>query len=385
MKIFMLWDYYQIYLKYFYNKNPDILNSPFEEHRQEIINDHFGWPTDLSQYMKNQGINTEFIISNAEILQKRWAKEHSFTNFNEQSWENSIVLEQIRQFKPDILWKINPTDEFNNFLVETKEYYNKTLFYLGHKIPNLRILEKADHLITSNPIRILKQYSHLKNIISIQVGFDPLILNKIRNVGKMFDCVFTGQISLQHQRRAEILAYLIENGVNLKVFGAKPGLGRKHMFKKGIENSKNGKIGQGIKYFTKIILGSEYKKYVDVIKTVLQPPVFGLDYYRTIAQARLGLNIHIDMSENSSGNMRMFETTGVGTCLLSEDSGRNEPLFKPGKEILTFSSKEHLLDLLQKTDLGGKQIQEIARAGQHRTLNDYSIKRMFDQIKAIIQ
>jgi len=385
MKVLMLWEYYPIYLSYFYQKYPEVLDLPFEEHRQRIFDDHFGWPADLSQYMNQQGIETEFIIANAETLQKRWAKEQGGNSFNEHNWEKAIALEQIRRFSPDILWKINPTDDFDVFLDDAKGSYRKVWLYLGHKIPKLDLLGKADYLITPQPKRILKHYPQLRNLANVHSGFSPTVLDQIGEVKKIYDIVFIGNITPEHQRRAEVLAYLIENGINLKVFGGTPGLGRKYMLKKGIENSRNGKLGQGIKLLAKAFLGSEYKKHAEVIKTVLQPPVFGLDYYRTIAQARLALNIHIDMAEGFTGNMRMFETTGVGTCLITEDVEATAEIFKHGKEILTFSSKEHLLDLLQKIDFGAKQIQDIARAGQHRTLNDYSINRMFDQIQAIIQ
>ena len=382
----MLWDYYPIYLSYFYQKYPEVLDLPFEEHRQRISDDHFGWPTDLSQYMNQQGIETEFIIANAETLQKRWAKEQGFNSFNEDNWEKAIALEQIRRFRPDILWKTNPSDEFYSFLDDVNGCYRRLLLYLGHRIPTLDLLEKADYLITPHPRRILKRYPQLKNLASAHSGFSPTVLDQIGAVKKNYNIVFLGNITPEHQRRAEILAYLIENGIDLKVFGGMPGLGRKYMLNKGIEHFRRGKFERGIKFAAKAFWGSTYKKNVETIKTVLKPAVFGIEYYRTIAQARLGLNIHIDMAENQfSGNMRMFETTGVGTCLITEDVEANAEFFKPGKEILTFSSKEHLLDMLQKIDLESKQIQDIAYAGQQRTLKEHSVKQMFDELLAIIQ
>jgi len=385
MKVLMLWDYYQIYLNYFYQKYPEVSGLSFEEHRQRIFDDHFGWPADLSLYMNQQGIETEFIIANAETLQKKWAKEQGFNSFNEHNWEKVIAHRQIRRFRPDILWKANPSDEFSSFLDDAEGYYKKIMFWLGHEVPRLDLLERADYLITPYPERIRKHYPQLKNLKSAHAGFSQTVLDHIGAVKKQYDIVFLGNITPEHQRRAEILAYLIQNGINLKVFGGMPGLGRKYMLKRGIGSLKSGEFGKGIKFLAKSFWGSSYKKNVETIKTVLKPAVFGMDYYRTLTQAHIGLNIHIDLAENQfSGNMRMFETTGVGTCLITEEVEANTEIFEPGKEIMTFNSKEHLLDLLQGIDFESQQIRDIAYAGQQRTLKEHSIKRMFENIRSVI-
>ena len=379
----MLWSYYPIYLSYFYQKYPEVFDLPFKEHRQRFFDDHFGWPADLSQYMNQQGIDTEFIIANAEILQKKWAKEQGFKNFNERNWEKAIALEQIRRFRPDVLWIPNPSEKVRFYLDGAEGYYKKIMFWLGHEIPKADILERADYLITPNPERILKNYPQVRNLVKVHPGFSPKVLDRLRVVNKKYDVVFLGSITPEHQRRAGILSYLIENGIDLKVFGTILGTGRKYMLKGGVKDLRKGRYKQGIKSLAESFWGSTYMKNVATIRTALKPAVFGMGYYRTITQARVGLNIHIDMTENH-GNMRMFETTGVGTCLITEDVETNAEIFEPGKEIMTFNSKEHLLDLLQRIDFQSKQIQDVAYAGQQRTLRDHSIDRMFNEIRDII-
>jgi len=381
----MLWRYYPVYLSYFYQKHTEVLDFPYEEHRQRLFDDHFGWPADLSQYMNQQGIETEFVIANAETLQKKWAKEKGFKKFNEHSWEKAVALEQIRRFRPDVLWIPNPTEKVSFYLDGAEGYYKKLMFLLSHEIPKADILERAEYLIAPHPERILKHHPEQRNLVKVHAGFSPKVLNQLGAVKKEYDIVFLGSITPEHQRRAEILAYLIENGIELKVFGAIPDFGRNDMLKGGLKDLRKGKYKQGIKSLAKSFSGSTYKRNVETIKTVLKPSVFGMEYYRTLAEAHLGLNIHIDMAENQfSGNMRMFETTGVGTCLITEDVETNAEIFESGKEIMTFDSKEHLLDLLQGIDFESKQIQDIACAGQQRTLRGHSIDRMFDEIRDII-
>ena len=102
MKILMLWKYYSAYLEYFYKKHPNVINLSFEEHRKELFNDHFGWPADLSRYMNQRGMLTEFIIVDDELLQKKWAIENGFSSYSKREWEKEIAMKQIKSFCPDI-------------------------------------------------------------------------------------------------------------------------------------------------------------------------------------------------------------------------------------------------------------------------------------------
>ena len=65
-------------------------------------------------------------------------------------------------------------------------------------------------------------------------------------------------------------------------------------------------------------------------------PVAGIDMYTLLHQSRLTFNKHTDQAGNCVGNMRMFEATGVGTCLLT-DTGNNLPdLFEEDREVVTY-------------------------------------------------
>ena len=51
-------------------------------------------------------------------------------------------------------------------------------------------------------------------------------------------------------------------------------------------------------------------------------PTFGNEMYELLKFAHITFNIHTDAVHNEVANMRMFETTGVGGCLLT-DTGEN--------------------------------------------------------------
>jgi spore maturation protein CgeB len=381
MKVLFLTKYYTDYLEYFYNKSPEVLALPYDEQKQAIDADHFGWTADFSNHIKSLGIESLTIITNNEKLQKKWALENNFKYSSFTSWEFAIVVEQIRRFRPDILWVPNPKNDLINLLSQINGYYKKLFYFLGHEIPNTTLINKADVLITNTPKKIQKRHPYLRNIYPIRIGFNPSILSKIGINKKKNDVIFAGSIMLSHSIRAELLAYLIEKNIDLKILGSTPSTSILSKIKSASSYLiKNRDFIKTISILKSVLSTSEYEKNINIIKTISQSPVFGLDYYRLISQSRISLNIHIDLSTKISGNMRMFESTGVGTCLLTDEEDSDKPLFIDGKEILTFGSKEELLERIRDNIKDRDKLVKLSKAGQKRTMENYTIEKMFSDI-----
>ena len=387
MKVLMLWKYYPQYLSFFYEKNPHVNDLPFEDHRNKILDDNFGWPGELSRYMNEHGIETEFIIVNAESMQKNWAEENGFKSYSKNGWEKDIAMEQIKQFQPDVLWITSIFDYFGTFVNNALPYCKKVIAWVSCATPaNLDVSGFTD-LVTSHP-EMLKDKQHLfNNVIVAKPGFDSNILDKIGHIEKKYNVTFIGGITPDHSKRAEILAYLIENDIDLKVFGyfyEPPDVGTWNFLKqagKYISNPNN--IRGAFNAFRHIYMQTDYQRDIEIIKKTHYGPVFGMEMYRALAASRISLNIHIDVAGDHAGNIRLFETTGVGTCLLTEHSENIADLFEPGKEILTYSSKEELLDIIYKMLNQNDKIEVIAKAGQDRTLKDHTIEKMFNDIEHV--
>jgi spore maturation protein CgeB len=384
MKVLMLWRYYPEMLAYFYQKHPGSSNLPFQEHRQVILDEHFCWPADLSNYMNTRGIETEFVIENAEVLQKQWALENNFESFSRDCWQKEIVLEQIKRFRPDVLWTGSIFDYFGEFVRNALPYCKKAIAWVSCATPKNLDVNGFSVLVTSNP-NMLKALQHLfDRVVVTKPGFDSEILKKLGQVKKKHDLVFIGQVTKDHTLRADVLAYLIRNGIDIKVFGVLGTTeitGKKNAIRKSLGHiMKRVEIRKGIKALKNGFIKSKYQRNIEIIRPVCKSPVFGMDNYRKLSESRVGLNIHIDVSGENSGNIRMFETTGVGTCLLSDNKPANSKIFQVGKEILTFDSKEHLLDLIKNLDFNSQQVEDIAQAGQQRTLKDHSMERLFNDI-----
>src|SRR5262249_9046480 len=76
----------------------------------------------------------------------------------------------------------------------------------------------------------------------------------------------------------------------------------------------------------------------------LRPAVYGLEMFRTLRDAEVTLNIHADTSPRYASNMRLFEATGVGSCLLTDSRENLGELFDPETEIVTYRSAGECLE-----------------------------------------
>ncbi|OQX22472.1 MAG: hypothetical protein BWK80_30415 [Desulfobacteraceae bacterium IS3] len=106
-----------------------------------------------------------------------------------------------------------------------------------------------------------------------------------------------------------------------------------------------------------------------------------MDMYRALKSGRIALNIDIDFGDG--GNIRLFETTGTGSFLLTQYHEKLTQYFEPGKEIETFRDEKELIDKIDYYLAHPEEREAIARRGQERCLRDYSMEnraKAFDQI-----
>ena len=57
------------------------------------------------------------------------------------------------------------------------------------------------------------------------------------------------------------------------------------------------------------------------------------------------LNRHIGVeAEGYANNMRLYEATGVGSLLLTDDGSNLAELFEPGREVVTYAGADDLVE-----------------------------------------
>ena len=99
-------------------------------------------------------------------------------------------------------------------------------------------------------------------------------------------------------------------------------------------------------------------------------PVWGDDYARTLAQARIGLGL-LSKRYPDAFTTRSFEIPASGAMLLAERTTEHQALFKEDHEAIFFGSHEELRDKISFYLRNEGARRAIAAAGRARALAQY--------------
>ena len=111
----------------------------------------------------------------------------------------------------------------------------------------------------------------------------------------------------------------------------------------------------------------------------------GLNMYQTLQNSLVTFNKHTEAAGTVIGNMRLFEATGVGTCLLTDTGDNMNSLFEENSEVVVYNNlhecKEKLKFLLENESTR----RNIAKAGMSRTLKDHSLENRCSELNQYLE
>jgi len=391
--------FYETHIQQVYARQPELVERSYDDQHQAFLDEGFNWANYLCQELPKLGYETQHIIANIEPLQKRWAQEHGAV-YGEATWHNDIILAQIKNFQPDILF-INMEPGFIARAREVAPSIRLVYGWAGEPIVDDKRFRAHDLVLTCVPENVTFYRSAGLPCEHLNHAFYPEVLGRYSQ-GKAVDFGFIGNLfhgEHVHSERARLF-YDIAQGLDLTVFGNVADLSPRPM-------------GGGLKsplreaYYT--ALAALYRVGMDKLadqlprhQTVRQqmkraiytpifaalrerayPPVFGLAMYQQLASFKVCLNAHAWSAYAS--NMRLYEATGVGTCLLTDWKQNIAELYEPDQELVTYRSAAEAVEkakfLLEHDD----DRQRIAAAGQQRTLREHTVAHRATQLDAILR
>jgi spore maturation protein CgeB len=391
---------YPQFIQSFYLKNPDIHMRSYSDQYLEITRDSYETATSYTKNLKEIGVSAFDIISNAEILQNTWKKEN---NLPPETTSQELILKQLEYYRPEVVW-------IDDFTIIDKAWKAELL----KKVPSIKLLigqicapynsiteEKFklfDIMLTCIPcfkkdLTKLGVKTHL-----VYYGFETSALENI-NVGNYFpetDFLFSGSLyagSGFHKSRIEYIETMLRSGIDIDLYcnleSWKTVMAKKGMYftlnalkKLHLENvinnvqflKKNKSYGDvPVHYYSKKLLESS------------KPPVFGYEMYQLLYRSKICFNIHGEVAEKCAGNIRLFEATGLGTCLVTDWKENITDLFVPDKEIVTYRSVDECIEKVKWLIANPAEREKIAKAGQKRTLTDHTMAKRAKLVDEIIK
>jgi hypothetical protein len=404
VKLLRLCTVYPDYLKSFYGKRPGLAGESFQEQDEAIMYDAFGWADFWKNPLKSMGYETADVVANAESLQRAWAEESGIKQPGK-DWLERLALARIEKFKPDILF-INDYVTFKRSWIDTVRSscpsIKLVLGWCGAPFPDVEVFRGYDAVLSCVP-ELVETFQHMGHrSYHLNHAFDPKVLDRISGAEKVpHDFTFVGQINRQsgfHLDREKILLYLAgRTPLTIFSISSRPGPAKHFMafLRKGVHSMHSGlsRLGVPEDLLSCIPLVSRGPRYSDhpflpvhpLLGRHLRPGVFGLDMFRVLRDSSVTFNRHLNISVHSSSNMRMFEATGVGTCLLTDHMERTARLFEPDYEVVTYRSAEECAEKALYLLEHPAQRGEIALAGQRRALKDHNYDLRAGDLDRIIK
>lgn len=107
--------------------------------------------------------------------------------------------------------------------------------------------------------------------------------------------------------------------------------------------------------------------------------------FEVLFNSDIVLNIHADSSPEYASNMRLYEATGVGSCLLTDSKKNMKDLFTPEKEVVIYDSISDCIEKATWLMQHPEERERIAKAGKRRCLQDHTYDNRAVEFDKIIR
>ena len=188
---------YENYISRFVARHPGVKDLSYNEALSTYLADANGWSDFWKINLEALGnFNCCEIIQNAGFLQKKWADENGI-RFTE-SWQSEILLAQIEQFKPDIVFLVDQYSD-NSLAGSLKKKFPFIKLILGwdgilwHQPETYR---HTDIILSCVPETVEFYKQHGKKAWYHKFGFETSMLSRLTKKNQQHEVVFSGSLIL---------------------------------------------------------------------------------------------------------------------------------------------------------------------------------------------
>jgi spore maturation protein CgeB len=352
VRIFIVDTFYPAFLEAHYRAHPGLERASYDEQWGSLMSTFFGTADSYSHYLGALGHDAHEFVVNAVPLQRAWAREHGVRRRGLRSFlgraEPELVLAQAAEFRPDVVYVQNLSVLPPATLRQLRRPARLLVGQIASELPEAAQLEPFDVIVTSFP-HFVTRFPDGVHGEYLRIGFDPRVLDRVDRTEE-HGAVFAGSLGrLQHDRGNAALAAAAER-VAIDFWG------------RGYEDWPDG----------------------SAVRRRYRGEAWGLEMYRVLAAARISLNRHIDVAETFANNMRLYESTGVGTLLMTDAKQNLGDLFEVGSEVVAYDDADDLVAKIEHYLENDDERRRIAAAGQRRTLAEHTYGRRMEELVEIL-
>lgn len=310
--------------------------------------------------LSSRGHEVEIVIANSADLQRAWCRDHGM-HFPTQ-WEFAVPLRQVKDFEPDIVLIGSMFRYYGDYLQKLQRLVPAVVAWIACPMPARLDLSVPRLILTSHEnIRAGFVRSGKRSEVLLPC-FDPNIRRRLPVTPRDIEVSFLGSISWAHSGRLAMLAKL-SSEVSVEAHVAWPSL-----------------VSRGLFRF------STWRMLAQAVPVAFRckAPVFGTEMYRLLSRSWMTVNVHIESAGGLAGNMRMFEATGMGSVLFTEDAPNLASLFEPEIEVQPYRDVDDLVSRIRLLISDRDRTARIGAAGQRRTMRDHTPARRAEQLEGYL-
>jgi len=368
----------------------DKYNGEYDYLMQVFFDDAYGQANFIGQNMSKKGYPSIEIIPNYKKAQFAWANENVDISLNLENWKENIFHEQIAHYKPEILLFVGWTYG-GTYIKDLKKKYSfirKIIFWVGEALPDASFMKFFDSVFSCDKGNVIEMKSQNKSSYHIDHAFNYSLNKYLCERDKKNQISFSGSLKhgdSEHSYRAEILSCLndkysmsLNGNVYVPSIYTKNIRGRIASYYHDVielidDSSFSVEFLKSNNYKKNISLRADFKLFLKLSKK-FKKPLYGLEYLQNLKDSNIVLNTHSNTSY--ACNMRLFESTGVGSCLLTDYKKNISELFEVDDEIVCYKSVDEMLEKVDYLINNPKVVNEIGRKAMLKTQksHDYSTR-----------
>jgi hypothetical protein len=378
VRLLKLGIYDAAYLDEFYRQRRGLPDAGYAEQHAALIGDRAASSDFWTAALRRIGYETADIVANAAPLQRRWATENGRADLKGAELFATAAA-QIKAFAPDILLVADYANFSPSFLRTLRAdcpSIRRIVGWCGAPFGEMAVMREWDVALSCVPEIVSRFRDGGLDAHHVDHGFDPRILDHLAPSSGTAAFTFIGSIvkrpDFHHAREQLLVSLLQKTPLEIRSRAARrSGL-------KGLKDRARRAAGR-------ILAPHRPPPLHPLLVERAKPPLYGLAMFQALRDSAVTLNTHIDISVNSASNMRLFEATGVGTCLLTDHKDNLATLFEPDREVVTYRGPEDAVEKYRYLASRPAERAAIAAAGQKRALRDHNFDKRAARLDRIFR
>ncbi|MCL5021657.1 MAG: glycosyltransferase [Bacteroidetes bacterium] len=383
--------FYRDFLKQFYGHNNSIGGLGYEEQYSRLMAEAFACSDFYATHLRSLGVDAHEIVANAEPLQEAWAREHGMVHS-----ERKTLLAQLQELKPDVVLFQDSFKYNGDWVAQLREKVPSVKQVIGQccapfNDEYLEAFRVFDYMFVCSPHFTGQFQSRGLKVYEFKHAFEPALLDELAKdkLEQMTNFVFIGSIvpgAIGHVVRQEVLNKLLDSGIDFDIYANINSIPPRELFlrrsaylvSESFKRIGLGGIARRLPYVSRAYYLNEMPSNpagIERIRRRAKPPIYGMEMYKALSEAKVTFNCHGNAAGDYAANVRLYEATGVGSCLVTDWKKNLHELFDLDYEVVPYKSAEECVEKVKYLLDHPKERQEIARRGQERTLKEHNYSK----------